>query len=390
MRPVSHTSRPSSDRPGNRVRSSALLWLPAVASVLSLSVPGQAEPLTLKPLVVELQAGQVQDVEVDLGRGPERSSVHASITRQEPDRPEDDGPRVAVDLVSSNTPSPSRWSDGPVPAPRRIDLADGESLVIRTEAHRCSPAGVRHVPIDLEATVPGSAKPLSFVLPVDIKVTRGGSCTPIYTKAALTAGAWIGAGALALCLWGTAKRGAFLSLGTLGQRLVPVDTHGARQEASVTLLEEAIGRRSQRGHRALAFLGWWVRHPFAVLAGRATYSETITLSLGRSSHLIAVSLLDTGSSFEDLEQDPGSALGKLVARATTSGLTGLYAGADAEGRVGRWRLEPPPVADRPHLHRLDSGDSLVPIEEGDDADRGQPESAVEPARWEIQRTTKGG
>jgi len=227
---------------------------------------------------------------------------------------------------------------------------------------------------------------------VEIHVPRGGSCAPIYTRGALVSLGWLGAGALALSLWGAGRRGAFLSLGQLGRRLVPREAGGGTQEASAAQLRQILDQRLQPGHRAVAFLGWWVRHPVASVTGRGAYSETIKLSFGRSSHDIAVSLLDGATPFRALERDPGPVLGSLVARATASGPDRLYACLDAEGRLGCWWLDQSRDTAQPGLHALSSGDSLLPIDELDGL--GEPDShesgnPVEPARWEIQPAKEG-
>ena len=317
---------------------SLLLALYSLAFLISVegaaAAPSSGSAILLKPVRIELGAGEARTVEVDLG------GAFAAGFLYKAELPEAEISRDAVTLGFVDPGAPERPRRGGAPLEgERVALARrGSPLGLRVVAGRCS-AGTKSRPVDLlpppgSRTGEGPVWPVH--LPVEIAVRPDpGACGRDWMS--LLVG--LAGGLATLYAYGMVLQSHFLFPGDLARRIEALrwDETGDLREHSAGDVMALVKRELTPWRRAW---NWLRANPLIFgLPGQA-YHETVELHLqpGRDIHQSRLILCPVRELHRELEKHPDRAEGKLFA--TALGGTRFFS-VPLRGRVGALILDRP-------------------------------------------------
>lgn len=299
---------------------------PAVAALPSGSA------ILLKPLRIELPAGEARSVEVDLGKALAGSFLYKA------ELPEMEISRDAVVLGFMEPARSDSRDDAPLEGERVALARRGSRLGLRIVAGRCC-TGVERRLIEL-LPPPGSRTRLGPVWPVQVPVEivvhpDSRACHRDWMSLAVG----LVGGLAILYSYGMALQSHFLSPKDLARRIEALrwDETGDLRGHSAGDVQALVERELVLWRRAW---NWLCANPLVFgLPGRA-YHETVELHLqpGRDIHASRLILCPTRELHRDLEKYPERAEGRLFATALSG--TRFFA-VPLRGRVGALVLDRP-------------------------------------------------
>lgn len=289
------------------LRNLSLLVILLLALPLAAAAPDDA--IVLKPLRIELPAGEARSIEVDLGNVLVGDFVYKA------ELPQMDSSRDAVSLgfVEPVGPKMGRRGDTPLEGERVALARRGSPLGIRVVAGRCC-TGARSWAIEL-VPPPGSRTskgPVWLVrLPVEVVVQPDAkACRRDWMSLVIG----VVAGLVILYAYGMVLQSHFLRSKDLARRIEALrwDETGDLQSHLAEDVRGLVGRELSVGRRAW---NWLRANPLVFgLPGRA-YHETVELHLQRDVQASRLILCPKRALHLDLQKHPEPGEGRLFATA---------------------------------------------------------------------------
>lgn len=326
MRPIHHL-RVLHLRTAGAVAAGALASF--LASVAWAAVPA-AEAAATPPVEMSVRAGEVQTVEIGLGRSVgDPKPWEVRIEPASDDGEAGEQPEVLLGLVEEGEPVPRRWpADGPPDRTRLPAVAGSRSVHLRVLAHPCSEGGAL-----LARLVVGSAAGAAAVrVPVRIRVEATRTCLW------RSAGIWGSAGGFFLLVLGGFliwDRSSFLPLRRVGESLRPLGSSGPADPVAWRRADQPqVQRRIERSLPWWRRLETWLRaNPFALLKRGESYREAVELFPARHADRISATAVAGRDVLGRLRSGAdGTRRGLLVVAGDGAGFR-VYAVPDLQGRV---------------------------------------------------------
>jgi hypothetical protein len=311
--------------------------LPPLSGLLLALPPAAAAPdnaIVLKPLRIEVPAGEARNVEVDL------SDALVGGVLYKAELPEMELSRDAVTLGFVETVGPKTSDRGitPLEGERVALVRHGSRLGLRVIAGQCC-TGVEPQRIEL-IPPPGSRTPQGPVWPVRLPVeivVRPDSKACHRGWMSLVIG--VVGGLMALYAYGMVLQSHFLRPRDLARRIEALrwDETGDLRGHSAVDVQALVKRELVPWRRAW---NWLRANPLVFGFPGKAYHETVELHLqpGQDIHASRLILCPTRALHRDLEKDPGRAEGRLFATALSG--TRFFT-VPHRGRVGALVLDRP-------------------------------------------------
>jgi hypothetical protein len=314
----------------NLLLSSVLLALPVAATAQPIP-----SAIVLKPLRIELPAGEARTVEVDFGD----ALVGGVLYKAELPEMEISRDAVSLGFVEPRESKTSRRDDTPLEGERVALARWGTPLGLRVVAGPCC-TGIAPQHIELFPP-PGSRTPKGPVWPVRLPVeivVRPDSKACHRGWISLVIG--VVGGLAALYAYGMVLQSHFLNSKDLARRIEALrwDETGDLRGHSAVDVQALVKRELTPWRRAW---NWLRANPLVFGFPGKAYHETVELHLqpGQDIHASRLILCPTRELHRDLEKDPGRAEGRLFATALSG--TRFFTVPHRGSRIGALVLDRP-------------------------------------------------